>query len=71
MNVSCEKFLKRLIDKNITKGELRFDICRGLRCEAGDVVNVVLGNSDQGIGNRSAKCSCGSFAGQFGEKLAR
>lgn len=71
MNVSCKKFWKRLIGKDITKAELRFAICRELSCGVGDARDVVLDYADRGGGNRNAKWSCGSSTGQCGRKLAR
>lgn len=71
MNVSCKKFWKRLIDKDITKAELRFAICRELSCGGGDARDVVLDHANRGRGERNSKCSCGSSTGQCGGRLAR
>ena len=93
MTVSYKKLWKLLIDKDMTKTDLRravgassstfsklahgefvsgnlmARICRELNCNVGDMMDVVLDDSDRGRGKRNSKRSCNSPARQSREKL--
>ena len=92
MNVSYKKLWKLLIDRDMTKTDLRLAvgassstfaklakgeyisgdlmarICRELNCNVGDMMDVVLDESDRGCGTCNANRSCNSPARQGREK---
>ena len=92
MTVSYKKLWKLLIDKDMTKtdlrraigassstfsklahgecvsGDLMARICRELNCNVGDMMDVVLDESDRGCRTCSANRSCNSPARQGREK---
>ena len=94
MSVSYKKLWKLLIDKDMTRtdlrhavgassstfaklsrgefisGDLMARICRELNCNVGDMMDIVLDDTDRGSGKRNAKRSCGSSARKRGENLA-
>lgn len=95
MTVSYKKLWKLLIDKDMTKTDLRravgassstfsklahgefvsgnlmARICRELNCNVGDMMDVVLDDSDRGCRTRNVKRSSSSPARKRGENLAR
>ena len=46
-------------------------ICRELNCNVGDMMDIVLDDTDRGSVKRNVKRSCGSSARKRGENLAR
>lgn len=92
MSVSYKKLWKLLIDKDMTRtdlrhavgassstfaklsrgefisGDLMARICRELNCNVGDMMDVVLDESDRGCETCNANRSCNSLARQGREK---
>lgn len=92
MSVSYKKLWKLLIDKDMTRtdlrhavgassstfaklsrgefisGDLMARICRELNCNVGDMMDVVLDESDRGCGTCNANRSCNSPVRQGRDK---